>query len=201
MLSVVIRHAGERTRAVADACGTGAGRRGRHRARGDGRRRRLARRHGRSRRRGRLPPAVSPGGRGARLKAAATVARAPWLLFLEPGIVPDATWIDETRRFMEDAELQDRAATHAAVFRPARPGGASRPILIEALALLRTALGARPMPQPGPADRKRFTMRSAATAEAPERDLARRLGRRRIVMLRSGTHGGGAAGPLLDSVK
>src|SRR5262249_37675321 len=37
---------------------------------------------------------VSNGGRGARLKAAAATARAPWLLFLRPGVVPEATWVD-----------------------------------------------------------------------------------------------------------
>src|SRR5712692_6243911 len=47
--------------------------------------------------------------RGARLKAAAGAARAPWLLFLKPGIVLDAIWIDETRRFIEEAELRNRA--------------------------------------------------------------------------------------------
>src|ERR1700692_1911590 len=42
---------------------------------------------------------------GARLRAAAADARAPWLLFLRPGVVPDATWIDEVRRFVHDSEL------------------------------------------------------------------------------------------------
>src|SRR5215470_16854749 len=53
--------------------------------------------------------------RGARLKAAAEAARAPWLLFLRPGVVLDATWVDETRRFVEEAELRGCAGTHAAV--------------------------------------------------------------------------------------
>ena len=52
--------------------------------------------------------------RGARLKAAAEAARAPWLLFFSPGTVPDATWIDETRRFIEQAELRGGGKTHAA---------------------------------------------------------------------------------------
>src|SRR5262249_46738725 len=56
--------------------------------------------------------------RGPRLKAAAEAARAPWLLFLRPGIVLDATWVDETRRFIEEAELSQCAGTYAAVFRP-----------------------------------------------------------------------------------
>src|SRR5262245_7963590 len=80
---------------------------------------------------------VSAAPRGARLKAAAAKARAPWLLFLQPGIVPDLTWIDETRRFMAEAELEGRTGSRAAVFRPGL--GTSRPLLVEALALLRRA--------------------------------------------------------------
>src|SRR5256886_17043510 len=49
---------------------------------------------------------VSAQGRGARIKAGADAARASWLLFLRPGAVLDATWVDETRRFVEQAELQ-----------------------------------------------------------------------------------------------
>ena len=74
---------------------------------------------------------VSAQGRGARLKAAAEAARAPWLLFLRPGVVLDATWVDETRRFVEEAELRGCAGTHAAVFR----ASTFRPALLEALAL------------------------------------------------------------------
>src|SRR5262249_4959174 len=57
---------------------------------------------------------------GARLAAAAKTARAPWLMFLEPGVVPEATWIDETTRFTESTDLlaRPRAATFAG-----RPGG------------------------------------------------------------------------------
>src|SRR6516164_2626344 len=60
---------------------------------------------------------ISAQGRGVRLKAAADAARASWLLFLRPGVVLDATWVDETRRFVEQAELRGCAGTHAAVFR------------------------------------------------------------------------------------
>src|SRR5262249_56011286 len=52
---------------------------------------------------------ASTQGRGARLKAAAEAARAPWLLFLRPGVVLDATWVDETRRFVEDTQLREPA--------------------------------------------------------------------------------------------
>jgi hypothetical protein len=124
--------------------------------------------------------------RGARLKAAAEAARAPWLLFFAPGTVPDATWIDETRRFIEQAELRGGGKSHAAVFRAG--SAAFRPTLLEALALLWTALGARPN-----ASRSLLIARSLYDALGghrdvvePERDLARRLGRRRLILLRCG---------------
>jgi hypothetical protein len=124
--------------------------------------------------------------RGVRLKAAAAVAQARWLLFLQPGTVPDATWIADVRRFVEEAELRRRDESSAAVF---RAGSATfRPTLIEAIALLRAALGARPTPSQGLVIAK--TLYDACGGhrdlEEPERDLIRRLGRRRLVLLRAG---------------
>jgi glycosyltransferase involved in cell wall biosynthesis len=58
---------------------------------------------------------------GHRLRQAAAGARAPWLMFLRPGAVPDWTWVEETRRFIEQAELRGRADARAAAFR--RPAG------------------------------------------------------------------------------
>lgn len=143
---------------------------------------------------------VSPGAREARLTAAAAVARGPWLLFLEPGVVPDATWIDETRRFVEEAELRGLAGSHAAVFRPARPAGALRPTIAEAFALLRAAFGARPRAQQGLLISKRCYQTIGGHRDAAERELFRRLGRRRIVMLRTGATIV-AVDHILDSVK
>jgi Glycosyl transferase family 2 len=126
---------------------------------------------------------VSTQGRGARLKAAAAVARAAWLLFLRPGVVLDATWVDETRRFVEEAELRGYAGTHAAVFRASafRPG-------LEALALLGTALGAKPDASQGLviAKARYAALGGHRDVEEPERDLRRRLHRRHLVLLRTG---------------
>jgi Glycosyl transferase family 2 len=131
---------------------------------------------------------VSPGPRGARLKAAADVARASWLLFLAPGIVPDATWIDECRRFIEQAEQAGRSDEQAAIFR--KVSARFRPMLVEALALLCAALGAS-----GPNAGETLLIAKPlyrrlgghpAEEEAPERALLRRLGRRRIALLRTG---------------
>src|SRR5438552_1065595 len=42
---------------------------------------------------------------GARLKSAAAGARGPWLLFLKPGSIPDATWVGEASRFVQAVGL------------------------------------------------------------------------------------------------
>jgi glycosyltransferase involved in cell wall biosynthesis len=133
--------------------------------------------------------------RGARLKAAAATARASWLLFLAPGTVPDATWIEETRRFIEQADLRGCATTRAAAF---RPGSATfRPALLEAFALLWAALSARPDTSQGLLIARSLydALGGHRDVPEPERDLARRLGRRRVMLLRSGA----VAAPHSDS--
>ena len=123
----------------------------------------------------------------ARLSAAAAMARAQWLMFLMPGTVPDATWIDETARFIDEEQIRDPDASRAAVFRPAPASTAPRAALIEALTLLRLALGGRPKPQQGLIIARHFYDALGGHREHadPEADLLRRLGRR-IVVLRGG---------------
>ncbi len=126
---------------------------------------------------------------GARLGAAAREARAPWLLFLRPGVVPDATWIDETRRFIEDAELRQQSDMRAAVFRPTQAAGSPRALLSEAFTLLRAALGIGMRPdQPLLIAKRLYDTMGGHDAERsdPEADFLRRLGRRRMAMLRCG---------------
>src|SRR6266446_5555370 len=132
---------------------------------------------------------VTPAPLGARLKAAAALARAPWLLFLKPGVVPDLTWIDDTSRFMRETELGRNADTKAAVFRPISAAGSRRAIMAEALTLMAAALGARPRADQGLLISAKFYAHLGGhrpDGTDPESDLLRRLGRRRIVMLRSG---------------
>jgi hypothetical protein len=138
---------------------------------------------------------VSAQGRGERLKAAAEAARAPWLLFLRPGVVLDATWVDETRRFVEETELRGCSGTHAAVFR----APTVRPALLEALALLGAALGATPDASEGLVISKaRYAaLGGHRDVEEPERDLRRRLRRRHVVLLHTGAIVAGS-GKLLD---
>jgi glycosyltransferase involved in cell wall biosynthesis len=121
--------------------------------------------------------------RGARLRAAAATARAPWLLFLRPGVVLEASWVDETRRFIDDADLRKDPRTYA-VFR----AGPLRPTVREALELLRAALRATPNLSQGLVIARSLydALGGHRDVENPERDLLRRLGRRRLVRLRTG---------------
>jgi hypothetical protein len=113
------------------------------------------------------------------LKAAAAAARAPWLLFLRPGIVLDAAWIGEARRFVERSAKESGAA----VFRRAAPGQVG---LSELWALVAAALGAPPRPEQGLLVGHQFYDAIGGHCESaadPETDLIRRIGRRRITTL------------------
>src|SRR5262245_57512726 len=66
---------------------------------------------------------------GRRLRAAASTARTPWLLFLRAGTVPEPAWVAATDRFMAAADgIQ---TPRAAVFRPPAIGDLMRPGLSE----------------------------------------------------------------------
>ena len=130
---------------------------------------------------------VSEAPLAGRLSAAAAMARAAWLMFLRPGTVLDASWIDETSRFLDADQLRDPEVVRAAAFRPAPAAGTARPALLEALILLRLGLGARPKPQQGLIIARHVydALGGHRTHDDPEADLIRRLGRR-VVILRSG---------------
>lgn len=123
---------------------------------------------------------------GPRLKAAAAKARAPFLLFLRPGIVLDMNWVSEARRFAERSS-RDRAA----VFRRA----AGQTALRELYAVLAAALGVLPHSDQGLLISRQFYDALAGHSEHTpdsERDLIRRIGRRRFVTL------GASASEILD---
>jgi glycosyltransferase involved in cell wall biosynthesis len=119
---------------------------------------------------------------GLRLKSASATARAPWLLFLRPGIVLDTAWIAEVRGFVEHSPRPDNAA----VFRRSAPAQAG---LRDAMSLIATALGALARPEQGLLIRSEFYRQlggHSETAADPESELLRRIGRRRIATLSTG---------------
>ncbi len=118
---------------------------------------------------------------GRRLKAATAKARAPFLLFLRPGVVLDAGWIGEARRFVERSSPE-----RAAVFRRGTAGQVS---LRELWTLLAAVLGALPHPDQGLLISRQSYDALGGHAEAaadPDRDLIRRIGRRRLTTLAAG---------------
>jgi glycosyltransferase involved in cell wall biosynthesis len=124
---------------------------------------------------------TSEAGRGARLRAAVDVARARWLLFLQPGAMLEPGWIDETRRFVEETERAGPA--NAAVFRAAP---AAFPLL-DALARLGVSLGVAPNPSSALllARAHYLALGGHRDIDDADRELIRRLGRRRLVRLRT----------------
>ena len=125
---------------------------------------------------------------GRRLGEAAAAARSPWLMFLRPGTVLDSSWVDESARFMEEADIMKGATAPAAVFRRSVGAPAGAPAMREALGLMAFSLFGRVRPGQGLVIRSSLYQQVGGhreTAADTEKDLLARLGGRRIVMLRS----------------
>jgi glycosyltransferase involved in cell wall biosynthesis len=130
----------------------------------------------------------SAGPPGCGLHAAAASARSPWLMFLRAGTVLEPSWLDEVTRFISDAELSGTCRT-AAVFRKSVSAQARQPVVREALGLLKFGLLRRVDPDQGLLIGVALYKEIGGhreTAADPEADLLARLGRRRILMLRTG---------------
>jgi glycosyltransferase involved in cell wall biosynthesis len=125
---------------------------------------------------------------GGRLHDAAAAARSSWLMFLRAGTVLEPSWLDEATGFINEAELAGVCQT-AAVFRKSVSAQARQPVILEALALLSFGLLRRVHPDQGLLIGMGLYKEVGGhreTAADPEADLMARLGRRRILMLRSG---------------
>lgn len=125
---------------------------------------------------------------GAGLGQAADAARGDWLLFLPPGSVLEANWEGEVLAFVDAAVVAGRARERAATFRLGRlePGGRAR--RAEWLARLRTRLFAAPREEQGLLVSRAFYRALGGhrpLAAMADIDLARRIGRRRLTLLRS----------------
>jgi glycosyltransferase involved in cell wall biosynthesis len=120
---------------------------------------------------------------GARLKAAAATTRSPWLLFLRAGATPQSGWIEATDHFIRTSSAVD-GAPGAAVFRAVDVTEYRRPRLAEIVVLFTAALG-MPKAEQGLLIARRFYDAIGGHGEGAnaEKDLLRRIGRRRITLL------------------
>ena len=126
------------------------------------------------------------GGRGSQLAAGAARARFPWLLFLHADTAPAPGWEREASQFMERVDTGARPAA-AAAFRFALDDIGARPRVLERLVALRCAALRLPYGDQGLLIPKRLYEEIGGYRPLPlmeDVDLVRRLGRRRIVMLR-----------------
>jgi rSAM/selenodomain-associated transferase 2 len=127
------------------------------------------------------------GGRGYQLMAGARRARFPWLLFLHADTVLEPGWEREASAFMEAVDRGKRPMA-AAAFRFALDDAGIRPRLLERLvaarcALLRLPYGDQGLLIPQPLYGEIGGYGSHPLME--DVDIALRLGRRRLAMLRS----------------
>jgi rSAM/selenodomain-associated transferase 2 len=126
-------------------------------------------------------------GRGTQLATGAERARSPWLLFLHADTVLQRGWEDEIAALIERVDIGQRPAT-AAAFRFALDDTGFKPRLIEAGVTLRCMLFRLPYGDQGlliPAALYREIGGHRPLPIMEDVDIVRRLGRQRVVMLRS----------------
>ena len=130
---------------------------------------------------------VSARGRGSQLAAGAKAARFPWLLFLHADTALEDGWEREAIAFVTRIDAEERPLG-AAAFRFALDDQGARPRLLEHLVAMRCAMLRLPYGDQGLLVPKRLYQ--ALGGYRPlllmeDVDLVRRLGRRRITMLRA----------------
>lgn len=129
---------------------------------------------------------TAPANRGAQLRAGASAARHPWLLFLNADTVLDAGWEREADNFME--RVGRGASRHAAAaFRFALDDDGLAPRLLESLVAVRCLVLGRPYGDQGlliPRRRYDEVGGHRALPIMEDVDLVRRLGGRRVRLLR-----------------
>jgi len=122
--------------------------------------------------------------RGEQLRAGAEAAKGEWLLFLHPETSLEQGWDADADSFLQRATLERPLA---AVFRFALDDFEARARRKEALVALRSALFGQPSGQQGLLISKRLYQKIGGhrAAAMEDIDLARRIGRSRLVTLRS----------------
>ena len=128
-----------------------------------------------------------PKGRGVQLSAGAERARSNWLLFLHGDTVLEPGWEREVATFIERVDTGARPAA-AAAFSFALDDFGARPRMLEALVALRCTLFRFPYGDQGLLIPKRLYNSVGGYRSLPlmeDVDLVRRLGRKRLVMMRT----------------
>jgi len=126
-------------------------------------------------------------GRGHQLRTGAAAAKGPWLLFLHADTVLEPGWEREARSFMELVD-SGRRSQAAAAFRFALDDAGLKPRVLEQLVSWRCRLLAIPYGDQGLLISKRHYEATGGFRALPlmeDIDFVRRLGRSRLVMLRS----------------
>jgi glycosyltransferase involved in cell wall biosynthesis len=129
----------------------------------------------------------APGNRGAQLRAGAAAARHPWLLFLNADTILDAGWEREADAFIERVERGASRHT-AAAFRFALDDDGLAPRMLEQAVGLRCALLRAPHGNQGLLVSKASYDQAGGHRALPlmeDVDLVRRLGKRRVKLLRT----------------
>lgn len=129
----------------------------------------------------------SPPGRGHQLIAGAAATRGNWLLFLHADTLLDAGWEREAAQFIERTELGRRSSS-AAAFRFTLDDLGAMPRIVEAGVALRCAILKLPYGDQGllmHRDLYRAIGGFRAMPLMEDVDIIRRLGRRRVAILRS----------------
>jgi rSAM/selenodomain-associated transferase 2 len=130
---------------------------------------------------------TSRGGRGPQLRAGADRSRCPWLLFLHADTQLEDGWEHEAIAFMEAVDRGKRPPA-AAAFRFALDDAGFTPRLLEGLVAARCALLSLPFGDQGlllPRSLYAEVGGFAPIELMEDVAMARRLGRRRIVLLRA----------------
>lgn len=126
-------------------------------------------------------------GRGAQLAAGAEAAKSDWLLFLHADTVLQPGWEQEAATFMDRVDSGGKAQS-AAAFSFALNDFGTKPRLLETIVGLRCAIFRMPYGDQGLLIPRRLYGSLGGYRPLPlmeDVDIVRRLGRRRITMLRS----------------
>lgn len=125
---------------------------------------------------------------GVRLRMGAQAGqRGDWLLFLDPGGILEEGWTREVRKFLDTIARAGDVEQRAATFRLAYEGFGMKPRLAEAAATARLVLTGRPRAEQGLLISKLLYHKLGGHQRGANahRRLVAKLGRRRIVKLRS----------------